>query len=195
MTGPGPELVFPPQEAEAVRLAYAEAEAILEYGAGGSTMLAVAAGTPIVSVESDAGWVYQMRGWIRDSAPTVLAEVIHADIGPTGDWGYPRDASGWKDYAAYPLKVWDRLGQDLPLPDVVLVDGRFRTGCALATAFRSPRPVTLLFDDYKDRPRYHEIEGFLGAPTLIGRLAVFDVTPMAIPADRLLDIQLMLTHP
>ena len=190
----GPELIFPEAEAEAVRMAYSEAEAVLEYGAGGSTLLAAELGTPVVSVESDGDWARGMRAWFARTPAQSLVEILHVDLGPVRAWGFPRDAEHWRAFPSYPLAVWDRLGRDLPQPDVVLVDGRFRTGCALATALRSPRPVTLLFDDYLHRTQYHEIEGFLGQPTLIGRMAVFDIEPMPVPADRLLDIYRMMTH-
>ncbi|NIZ11650.1 hypothetical protein [Pseudooceanicola sp. HF7] len=189
-----PELVFPDQEAEALRMAYAQARAVLEYGAGGSTVLAAELGTPVVSVESDGAWAERVRGWIAEVGPSTPAEVIHADVGPTGNWGFPVDDSAWRGYPAYPLAIWDRLGKDLPQPDVVLVDGRFRTGCVLAAAFRSPVPLTLLLDDYTNRSQYHEIEDFVGQPTLIGRLAVFDIAPMPVPADRMIDIYRMMTH-
>lgn len=189
-----PELTFPPAEAEAVRLAYAEAEMVLEYGSGGSTVLAAELGTPIIAVESDGDWVAMMRTWFEAHPPQALCEVIHADVGPTRRWGFPANDRHWRSFAAYPLAVWDRLGTDLPQPDVVLVDGRFRTGCALATAFRTQRPLTLLFDDYENRSPYHEIEDFLGQPNLIGRMAVFDVEPIPVDAGRLLDIIRMMTH-
>lgn len=194
-TGPdAPELTFPPEEAEALRRAYATARVVLEYGSGGSTLVAAGqSGTRVTAVESDAAWAEMMRDWFVHNPPAGEVEVIHADIGPTKEWGYPRDNRGWRRYAEYPLGVWAR--EDLPHPDVVLVDGRFRTGCVLATAFNISRPVTLLLDDYKTREHYHEIEDFVGKPTLIGRLAVFDITPAPVPSDRLGDIVRMMTQP
>lgn len=188
-----PELTFPEAEAEAVRLAYGEAEVILEYGSGGSTVLAGDLGKRVTSVESDGAWAQMMRDWFTDNPPKGAVEVIHADIGRTKEWGHPKDDRGWRRYAAYPLAVWER--SEMPHPDLVLVDGRFRTGCVLATAFHISRPVTLLLDDYKHREQYHEIEDFVGQPTLIGRLAVFDINPMPVPATRLLDVIRMMTQP
>jgi hypothetical protein len=188
-----PELTFPPKVVEAVRLAYAEAGVILEYGSGGSTVMAAEMpGKHVTSVESDGTWAQMMRDWFAANPPASRVEVVHADIGQMENWGYPLDDSAWRSFAAYPMAVWDR--PDMPHPDVVLVDGRFRTGCVLATAFRITRPVTLLFDDYVNRPEYHEIEAFVGQPTHSGRLAVFDIAPMAVPGDRLLDVFRMMTH-
>lgn len=188
-----PELTFPPEVAEAVRMAYAESRVILEYGSGGSTVMAgEMAGKQVTSVESDAAWAQMMRDWFAANPPLSQVEVIHADIGPTRKWGYPQDDGAWRDFAAYPLGVWARA--DMVHPDLVLVDGRFRTGCVLATALHIQRPVTLLFDDYANRPQYHEIEHFVGQPDLIGRMAVFDIVPMPVPATRLLDVFRMMTQ-
>jgi hypothetical protein len=49
-----PELTFSPEVAELVRETYAQAQVILEYGSGGSTVLASEmAGKTVFSVESD----------------------------------------------------------------------------------------------------------------------------------------------
>ncbi|WP_407493491.1 hypothetical protein [Pseudooceanicola sp. MF1-13] len=176
---------MPAEEAAALRMAYEDASCILEYGSGGSTVLASElSGKQIISVESDADWAAMMRAWFEENPGASAVDMVHADIGPTKDWGHPEGHEDWRKFPAYPLKVWDR---DIA-PDVVLVDGRFRAGCALATAFRTQKPVTLLFDDYTPRKAYHAVEDFLGQPEKIGRLAVFDISPLPIPADRLLRV-------
>lgn len=180
-----PELTMPEAEAAALRMAYEEASCILEYGSGGSTVLASElTDKRIVSVESDPDWAAMMRAWFVQNPGASAVDLRHVDIGATKDWGHPVDSAQWRKYPAYPLKVWE---QDIA-PDVVLVDGRFRAGCALATAFRTQKPVTLLFDDYAPRKAYHAVEEFLGQPEKIGRLAVFDISPMPVPADRLLRV-------
>lgn len=191
-----PQLTMPELEANVVRQAYAEANVILEYGSGGSTVLAAEMpGKRVFSVESDKAWVKMMRGWLEQNPAAEGTEIdlIWCDIGKTRKWGYPKDHDGWERYARYPLEVWDSPG--FQHPDVVLVDGRFRTGCAMAAAFRSTRPVTVLVDDYENRKQYHRLESYIGAPQLRGRLAKFNVTPMPVPADRLLDIIGMMTRP
>ena len=179
-----PELTMPEAEANLVRAAYARAEVILEYGSGGSTVMAgEMAGKRIFSVESDKGWAKGMEAWFAANPPQSPVEIVHADIGATKEWGHPVDESGWRRFADYPLGIWEsgRMGQ----PDVVLVDGRFRTGCALATAFHTRRRIPLLFDDYVQRTHYHKVEELLGAPEIVGRMALFEVAPMAVPAERL----------
>lgn len=189
-----PELTMPEAEADALRLAYHSARVILEYGSGGSTVLASEMpGKQIYSVESDADWAAMMRGWFAENPGTSPVEVIHADIGPTKEWGHPKGSHGWRGYPAYSLGVWDRKG--FRQPEVVLVDGRFRVGCALATAFRTKRKVTLLFDDYVQRDHYHVIEEFLGQPEVIGRMAIFEVNPQPVDPNRLLRIVELICAP
>ncbi len=61
------------------------------------------------------------------------------------------------------------------LPDLVLVDGRFRVACAL-TAIKNlydKFDFEILFDDYADREFYHAIEEFACLHDMHGRMAVF----------------------
>ena len=191
-----PVLMMP--EAEAARLAgaYASADVILEYGSGGSTLLASELpGKRVFSVESDKAWAEMMQNLLAQSLPRhgTRVDVIWVDVGATGDWGRPMDDAGWRHYPEYPLAIWQR--EDFVQPDVVLVDGRFRPGCAMATALCTAKPVTMLVDDYRRRKGYHAIEEFLGTPRMIGRMAEFEVAPMAVPAHRLLPIIKMMMRP
>jgi len=191
-----PELTLPEAEAERLRAAYEGAGVVLEYGSGGSTVMAAEMpGKTVFSVESDRDWAEMMLGWFEANPPATGsdAKVIWVDIGPTKEWGHPAKASKHLRFAQYPLAVWDMDG--FSQPDVVLVDGRFRTGCVMATAFRTQKPVTVLVDDYKRRKAYHKVEEFLGVPRMTGRMAEFEVTPMLPPPARLLEIVEMMTRP
>lgn len=189
-----PELTLPQPEAECLRAAYARAETILEYGSGGSTVMAAELGKYVTAVESDKGWAQMMERWFAQNPTPGKAQIIWANIGPTKAWGHPADSSKWKRFSRYPLEIWDM--PDLPHPDVVFVDGRFREACALATAFRISRPIPLYFDDYTDRDRFAETADFLGEPAEItGRMARFDLTPQPIPADKLLRITQLMMRP
>jgi len=191
-----PELTLPDAEAAHLRAAYEGAAAILEYGSGGSTVLASEMpGKRVWSVESDEAWAGMMRGWFDANPPAngTQVEVIWADIGPTKAWGHPQGKSGYLRFPRYPLGVWER--GDIT-PDLVLVDGRFRTGCALAASLFTKKPLRLLFDDYAPRPHYHRIEDFIGAPRRrIGRMAEFEVVPRALPLERLGDAIEMMLRP
>jgi len=179
-----PKLTLPAAEAAAVRLAYAQADVILEYGSGGSTVLAAEMpGKVIVSVESDADWLGNMHAYFA-AHPPVSPPVLHlADIGPTRGWGHPKDETGFRSWPDYPLSVWDL--PDFLHPDLVFIDGRFRAACFLTCLFRSTKPMTVLWDDYIDRAFYHRVEELVKPVEMIGRMARFEISPMPLPVDRL----------
>lgn len=179
-----PELTMPAPEAAALRAAYEAAGVILEYGSGGSTVMAgEMPGKRVFSVESDLDWLRMMRRWFRANPPASPVVVHQAGIGPTARWGKPLDETDFAKWPNYPTSVWDR--DDFVHPDVVLIDGRFRAACLVTIALRVLRPVTVLFDDYRGRKAYHAVESLLKPSEMIGRMARFQVAPMALPADRL----------
>jgi hypothetical protein len=181
--GAGFRLTFPKMEAELVRKSYAGASTILEYGSGGSTVLAAQLGKRVISVESDKEWATRLAAKL---APFPAALVHHVDIGPTGKWGTPTRPRLHGRFHRYALSVWD-----LPLlgePDLVLIDGRFRAACLAAVMLRAKRPTTVLFDDYEDRPHYHEVERLARKEESVGRMARFTVTPGALPPAMLTDV-------
>ncbi|MGQ0565772.1 MAG: hypothetical protein ACT4OK_11965 [Gemmobacter sp.] len=189
-----PELTMPAPEAEVLRAAYEGASVILEYGTGGSTLMAAdMPGKVIFAVESDRRWLAMMRDWIAVHPGASPVHLHQADVGATRRWGHPRNETRWRQYADYPLRVWDR--DDFRHPDVVLIDGRFRVGCFLATAFRITRPVTVLFDDYAPRPAYREVEAWCAPVSITGRMATFRVAPAAVEPARLRQVIALMQEP
>lgn len=173
------KLTFPNAEKAFVQEAYAQANVILEYGSGGSTVLAATLGRTVFSVESDKDWANALSAHLADISD--LAKVHFADIGPTGDWGKPKSNAGFANYHKYALSVWDR--PDFMEPDLVLIDGRFRPACLVAVMLRAKKPTTVLIDDYDERPYYHAVENLARKEEQIGRMAKFTVTPGPLPAD------------
>jgi SAM-dependent methyltransferase len=172
-----PVLTMPPEESALLTAAYQAASVILEYGTGGSTLVAAdLPGRAVFSVESSADWLARMRGWFAANPPKARVHLHHGDIGKTRDWGYPLDNKQVFKWAAYPISIWDQA--DFQHPDVVLIDGRFRTACFYTTALRITRPVRVLWDDYAARPNYHQVEEIVGPPRMTGRMAEFDLHPM-----------------
>ena len=191
-----PVLTMPEDAQQALREHYEGASVILEYGSGGSTVVAgeMQAKT-VFSVESDRRWARKMRRWFQENPPNTGTEVSISwvNIGQTKKWGFPANRDKADLYPRYPLSIWQSDG--FKHPDVVLVDGRFRVGCALATAFNIKRPITLLFDDYGDRPRMQVAEEFLSKPELVGRMAIFKVEPLQVPAEKMIQIIRLLSMP
>jgi Glycosyl transferase family 2 len=177
---PSFELTFAPKERRFLVKHYEAAETILEYGSGGSTVLAAKLGKTVFSVESDQAWADRMAQHVATLSGA--AKVHWADVGPTGPWGVPMKPREFRKFHGYALSVWDR--PDFQHPDLVLIDGRFRAACLVAVLMRATRPVTVLFDDYLKRRYYHGVEALARKEEMVGRMARFTVTPGAIPPDQ-----------
>jgi hypothetical protein len=152
----------------------------LEFGSGGSTIYAAKLGKNFTTVESDYFFLQAVRQKIDNSEFPRLGSrrYIHADIGLTKAWGVPvftqktaTRLAKWKTYSDIPLG-------DNYLPDLVLIDGRFRVACALKVVkyLANKADWLVMVDDYVDRDEYKEIERFATLYRIIGRMAVF--TPM-----------------
>jgi hypothetical protein len=165
------------------------ADSYLEFGAGGSTYLAAAAGKQFVSVESDRYFLDKLRGRIEADGlfDPDFQEYRNADIGLTREWGYPvrpptmMPRGRLAAYSAFPADAF--AGSFCP--ELVLVDGRFRVACALKAlrALAGRSGWTLLFDDYAARGRYHVVEEFGELVGMVGRMAIFRGVRRRQPAD------------
>ncbi len=149
---------------------YMAAHQIVEYGCGGSTVFgAQETKAKIRSVESDAQWIAKIRAIpaVAEAERDNRLEILHADIGPTKEWGHPADVSSkdrWPDYAARP---WPAD------PSLVFIDGRFRLSCIL-TAILNSKPGTLVMvHDFWNRPAYHAALLFLEEVDRAETLGVF----------------------
>ncbi|MEL6362221.1 MAG: hypothetical protein AAFR21_14170 [Pseudomonadota bacterium] len=169
-------LTFPPEEAEYLRGFYEKAKVILEYGSGGSTLMAVnMPGKLVFSVESDKKWARNLEQEIHSEPRQSHAIFYPVYIGATGKWGRPQDTRSWHRFHRYPMAIWDE--PFFRHPDVVLIDGRFRPACFAAVCMRIQRPVTVLFDDYVERVKYHVVEKLVAPEEIVGRVARFELQP------------------
>lgn len=175
-----PSTVLSKEAKDLVGSCYAEARVVLEYGSGGSTLLA-AAHKPdlVVSVESNRAWTENLDAILNRDYPDVNARLWYVDIGETKAWGRPKNNRACQRFSLYSLSVWDQPW--LECPDVVLVDGPFRVGCFMATLLRITQPVTLLFADYRGRSNYAWVERFAKPVALVNRMARFELEPMRLP--------------
>lgn len=179
-----PELTLPPAAAALLQAEYERAASILEYGSGGSTVLAgEMPGKTVFSVENDHGWAMAMRRWFEENPPVSAVTVHHEGVGRTKRWGRLVDDRAWKRWHRYPLGVWELEG--FVHPDVVLIDGRFRYACLLSTLFRIERDVVVLFDDYTARANYQRVEAFVKPVEIVDRMARFELSPRPIPRDQI----------
>ena len=170
-----PRPAMSPAEIVLLQNSFAKSRNYLEFGSGGSTFLAIE--TPVEmcwSVDSDAGWIAKMREWepIRNAEASGQLKFHHADIGRVQALGVPIDRTPKASWSSYFLRVWGKLDEP---PDLVLVDGRFRLGCALATLLACPEDTALLIHDFGDfsgfRRNYRLILDFADVETTSGKLA------------------------
>jgi hypothetical protein len=181
-----PYLTFPTEVGDFVTEEYAKAETILEYGSGGSTVLASEMpGKSVFSVESDKQWAFNIAAYLEECSQTLsLPKVHYVDIGPTKAWGHPVNESAWRRFHHYPLEIWQ--DKDLGNPTIVLIDGRFRAACFFATCMSIDAPTRILFDDYSHREHYHVVENIIKPTKLVGRMAVFDAQPGLVGRNEML---------
>ena len=111
----------------------------------------------------------------------------HVNIGQTKAWGRPKTHDRYRVYPSYAFGIYD--DPVFKEPDVILIDGRFRQACFYAALFKMTKPVTLLWDDYTNRPHYHGVERYLKPVEKIGRMARFEVAPLSsIPTDNIMSL-------
>jgi hypothetical protein len=173
------------EESSAVFLRMLEdSRSYLEYGGGGSTVLAAKLNKSFVSVDTDQHFLAAVRRKIGHLAP--CQHLVHANIGWTRLCGEPlfkssnaRRRKRWKAYVEIP---W-RYVENGSLPDLVMVDGRFRVAAALTSCvhlmnFPDSRVVV---DDYAARPHYHAIEDHARLVGMAGRMAIFQPPSASSP--------------
>lgn len=151
----------------------------LEWGTGGSTLVAAKLGKNFIAIDSDKYFLESVKKQIvKHGYANKNSQLLHyADIGVTKEWGQPIFQAKNK----LRLKRWAKYS-DIPinkkkpfLPDLILIDGRFRVACALKAIkyLHMKLDYTILVDDYESRTEYKEIERFANLMQLEGRMAVF----------------------
>ena len=153
------------------------AKRYLEFGSGGSTYLAAQLGVPFATVESDPDFLAAVHEKITHAGYARHGQVFHyADIGPTGRWGFPvgevtaAREEQFRRYSDIPAPFIDGT-----LPDLVLVDGRFRVACALKVMrWCMTRRVhqMIVVDDYSDKWHDYRVLDDFAELRMVGRMAV-----------------------
>lgn len=168
----------------------------LEYGAGGSTVMAADLGVKYInSVDSDKGFLNAVRSRVAERQPDAKMTPHYVDIGPTKEWGQPIDRKFAKQWPLYCVTGWDDLNSQNLKPDLILIDGRFRVACFLASLIFSKPDTIILFDDYFDRPHYFLVEKYLRPTARAGRMAEFIINSPFSHSQVLLDLMISSTDP
>ena len=139
-----------------------------EYGCGKSTIwVAHNTSAKIYSVDTSKIWVDNVSTEIRDEVQASALKFI--DLGQTGNWGRPLSYRKVDDFHQYTDWIWKQK----PLPDTVLIDGRFRVCCWLTSLKYATPGTKLIFDDYVYRQEYHFVEKYFLPSGYCGRQAFF----------------------
>lgn len=147
----------------------------LEYGTGGSTFQAAKLGLDFIAVDTDPYFLDSVRAKVHAAGLGRSGQVFRfANIGRTGTWGRPlgRVTEARRELfrraSDPPPECFDGL-----MPDLVLIDGRFRVACTfkVLNMLCTQPGWTVVVDDYDDRPEYRAIEDYAELE-LVGRMAV-----------------------
>ena len=162
----------------AFKSAVAGAHTYLEYGAGGSTILASHYVQRLICVESDVWFLRAVERKLRAMGSVSENHFLHADIGVTEFWGKPAftnfSAGRLRRWSRYPQLPWKFIEAVGAVPDLILVDGRFRIACMLeCLTHLNDQSTVICFDDYFDRESYTIVERFADMVDRAGRMAFF----------------------
>jgi len=178
-----------------------EARCYFELGMGGSTLMAARSGVEqIVSLDSDNTWIEAVRAHpdITPRCANGSTSLLYADIGPVADWGRPADRSAVRQWSRYISTGWAEWARRQSLPDLVLVDGRFRVACCLSVALVTAHlpseklPRILLHDVDEKRAYYRDALECLEQVDQVETLLVMKPSkdkPTALTLARLLEKQ------
>ena len=121
---------------------YWRASSVFEFGVGeSSTLLAAAAGVRrFTGVESDATWIARLGARVPSHF-----RLVWADIGQTGDFGYPQDAASGVKWPFYSIGA---LAAERDPFSLYLIDGRFRIACALAALLHGGYGALVMVHDF-----------------------------------------------
>jgi hypothetical protein len=148
------------------------ASSYLEFGCGGSTVLAAShVSKSLISVDSSIEWLNQVAAACATDASLTKPTLVLADIGPTAEWGRPMDESCREKWPSYSELVWQQLNADQA--DLYLVDGRFRVACFLQILLRCKADAVILIHDFTIRKEYHIVRNFAREIAMAGELSAF----------------------
>jgi hypothetical protein len=158
------------------------ADCYLEFGCGGSTVYACneAKVRTVISVDTDPMWVEHVKKECPSERSARQDEttlhLLHVDLGPVENWGTPKDNNRARDFWKYSTSPWEMAARENAVPDVVLIDGRFRVACFLYSLLAARKGTLIIFDDYLDRPEYFVAEKYCQLEGKAGRMGFFFVS-------------------
>lgn len=148
-----------------------KAKQYFEFGSGGSTVWAVAQGLTVQGIESDPIWVQALQDKLGQQC-----QVKVADIGPTGNWGYPLNTEHSENFPRYSQAILEHEQSF----DLILIDGRFRVACTMAAIqhiakYQTQDSTFIFIHDFWNRPQYRSVLEFLVFIEQVDSAGVFKV--------------------
>ena len=120
---------MPPRVAALLEARMKEARCFLEYGSGGSTVLATSLGIPrIVSVENNRSFARAVRDAANKVGSKTTLHMITVDLGRTGQWGVPSTFDFFEKWPNYAIAPWDFMRENkkfwlVPILTVLVLTG------------------------------------------------------------------------
>jgi hypothetical protein len=146
----------------------------VEFGTGGSTVVASRhVRSSILSVDSSREWLDQVRTACASSQ--TKPELIFVDIGPTGEWGFPTDASTKSRWPDYHSAIWKMPHS--AAADLYFVDGRFRVACFAQIVLHCSPNAIIGIHDFTSRPKYHCVREIAREIATSGDISFFRPLP------------------
>ncbi len=149
-----------------------QASHVLEYGCGGSTVLAASyRDLRLFGVESDPVWLRKIEAHPALKSASAMGRfwLNYVNIGPTKKWGKPLTEDCRDNWPLYSNIPWSTQSDY----DLIFVDGRFRVACILHAVLKAHRDTLIVVHDFWNRSHYHVVLPFLELKQSCGTLGVF----------------------
>ena len=152
------------------------AETYVEFGTGGSTVLAAQQVRRwAISVDSSVEWLEKVRMACEVASPRIVPTLLPVDIGPLGDWGALTDKTTRDRWPAYHEDVWGTPGSTEA--GLYMVDGRFRVACFMQVLLHCRPGAVVLIHDFAERPQYQVVHEVTREVARAEQLSAFVVEP------------------
>jgi hypothetical protein len=173
----------------------------VQYGISGIARRAINWGVDHVTViDSDKNRLRQFNT-LKSQFDDQTVRLLHADVGSVNEFGHPVDAAGSRRWPAYVMKPWYSPPNDLALPDVVVVDGSFRTACCLNVALRTalnpavPKPRILLRQFAGEDGKPEILASYFQTIESVGSLTLLQPLTGVDSNDLLRDLSIQIMNP
>ena len=145
----------------------------LEFGMGGSTLLAYI--TPniekIISIDSDYKWIQNIKKFKNlknEEGKRIILNYIN--VGKVRNWGFPISKSS--KIPNYSKQIFQKFENDY---DFAFIDGIARVACALQIILNCKPDIKILIHDFNFRPYYHILYKYLDIIYAIDSFALFSI--------------------